>query len=62
MHQECIILDEWFNFQLALCNGYHDVLMMSMNLNDIAILIICGVDYFFSKQYIYTKTKETVKK
>ena len=27
------------------CNGYHDVLMMFMNLSDISILNIHGVDY-----------------
>ena len=27
------------------CNGYHDVLMMSMNLSDISILKIHSVDY-----------------
>ena len=34
-----------FNFQLNVCYGCHDVLMMSMNLGDIAILNIRGVDY-----------------
>ena len=28
-----------------MCNGFHDVLMMSINLNDIAVLNIHGVDY-----------------
>ena len=38
-------LDEGFKFQHDICNGYHDVLMMSMNLSDIAILNNIGVDY-----------------
>ena len=31
--------------QPDVCNGCHDVLMMSMNLNDIAVLNIHGLDY-----------------
>ena len=33
-------LDEGFNFQPHVCNGCHDLLMISMNLSDIAILNI----------------------
>ena len=33
------------NFQFPVCNG--DILMKSMKLNSTAILIICGVDYWF---------------
>ena len=33
------------NFQTAICNGSHDVLMISMDLKDIDILNICGVDH-----------------
>ena len=33
-----------FKFQLDVCNGCHDVLMMSMSLSNIAILSINGVD------------------
>ena len=49
--KECIIchfrnsLDKGFCFQPNVCNGCHDVLMMSMNLNDIAILNIFNVSY-----------------
>ena len=32
-------------FQPDVCNGCHNVLMISMNLSDIAILNIHGVDY-----------------
>ena len=35
------------NFQFPVCNGCQDILMKSMNLNSAAILIICGVDYWF---------------
>ena len=41
----CHFLDKGFKFQPDVCNGYHDVLMMSVNLNDIAILNIRDVDY-----------------
>ena len=49
--RECIICHYWyflikgFKFQPNVCNGYHDALMMSMNLNDIAILSVHGIDY-----------------
>ena len=38
-------LDKGFKFQSEVWNGCHDVLMMSMNLGDIAILNIKGTDY-----------------
>ena len=38
-------LDKWFKFQPDVCNGCHDVLMISLNLCDIAILNINGADY-----------------
>ena len=34
-----------FKFQPNVCNGCHDLLMMSMNLSDIAILNIKGSEY-----------------
>ena len=40
-----IFLDKGFKFQLHVYNGCHDVLMMSDNLNDIAILKINNADY-----------------
>ena len=40
-----IILNYSFKFQLNVCNRCHDLLMMSMNLSDIAILNIKGSDY-----------------
>ena len=49
--KECIIscywylLDKGFNFQLDFCNGCHDVLMMSMNLKDIAFLSILAFEF-----------------
>ena len=38
-------LDKGFKFQPDACSGYHDVLMMSMNLRDIAILNINDAGY-----------------
>ena len=34
-----------FKFQTYLCNGCHDLIMMSTNLNDVAIINISGDDY-----------------
>ena len=38
-------LNEGSTFQPDVCSGCHDVLMMSTNLNGVAILIINGIDY-----------------
>ena len=38
-------LDKGFTFQQNVCNVCHDLLMMYMNLSDIAILNIKGSDY-----------------
>ena len=38
-------LDKGFKFQPNVCNGYYDVLMMSMNLSNIDTLNINGADY-----------------
>ena len=38
------ILDKEFKSQLYICNGCHDVLMMSIRLSDIDILKVHGVD------------------
>ena len=49
---ECIICHYWYfldkklKFQWSACNGCHDVLMLSVNLNSIAILHIHYVDCF----------------
>ena len=39
-------LDKGFKFQPDVCNGCHNLLMMSMNLIDIAILNINDADYY----------------
>ena len=38
-------LNQSFKFQLNVCNRCHDLLMISLNLSDIAILNIKGSDY-----------------
>ena len=38
-------LNKEFKFQPNVCNGCHDLLMMSMNLSGIAILNIKSADY-----------------
>ena len=49
--KECNICHYWyflnkgFKFQSYVCNGCHDLLMLSMNLSDIAILNINGSNY-----------------
>ena len=49
--KECDICHYWhflnysFKFQPNVCNRCHDLLMMSMNLSDIAILNIKGSDF-----------------
>ena len=51
IRQECDICHYWnflnkgFKFQPNLCNGCHDLLMMSMNLSNIAIVNIKGSYY-----------------
>ena len=49
--KNCIIchylyfLGKGFRFQPVVCNGYHDILAMSIDVNSIAILNVHGVDY-----------------
>ena len=38
-------LNKGFKFQSYICNKFHDLLMMSMNLSDVAILNIKSSDY-----------------
>ena len=49
--KECDICHYWYfldkgsKLQLDVCNCCHDVLMMSMNFSDIAIINICSTDF-----------------
>ena len=37
--------DHGFKFQDSLCNGRHDLTMLSVNINDIAIITVKNIDY-----------------
>ena len=39
------LLDKKYTFQPSVCNGCHDILMMSFGISNVAILDINGVDY-----------------
>ena len=43
--QNWYFLDKEFKFRSGVCNGCRDIIMMSMNLSDIGIPRIQGVDY-----------------
>ena len=48
--KECLICHYWFfnhgfKFQNSVCNGCHDLTIMYLNISDIAIIIVKGVDY-----------------
>ena len=61
LHDDRVGVSEWTNINkkkcikrmwflslllfFYVCNGYHDILMMSVNLNDVAILNIKAADY-----------------
>ena len=59
--KDCDICHYWyflnysFKFQTNVCNRCHDLLMMAMNLSDIAILNIKGSDYHCSNSLISKK-------
>ena len=44
----CIFEDKGFKFQMNVCNGCHDLLMITVNIKDIVISKIQGVDYRFT--------------
>ena len=71
--KECDICHYWysldvgFKLQQDVCNGCHDILMMCMNLSDIAILHIHGADTineishkFTAKCRYYSKMVEEI--
>lgn len=41
----CCFLNKGFDFQSSVCNGCHDILMMSYDMNSIAILSLHGVEF-----------------
>ena len=44
----CYFLDEGFKVQPDVCNGCHDILMISLNLDNVAILNIQSIDYHYN--------------
>ena len=47
---ECIICHYWyfnhgFKFHNSACNGCHDLTMLCLNISNIAIITVKGVDY-----------------
>ena len=47
---ECIICHYWyfnhgFKFHNSVCNGCHDLTMLCLNISNIAIITVKGVDY-----------------
>ena len=48
--KECITYHYWFNnhgfnFQHSICNGCHDLTMLSVTISDVAIITVTDVDY-----------------
>ena len=48
--KKCMICHYWFfnsgfKFQHSICNGCHDLTMISVNINDIATIIVQNLDY-----------------
>ena len=41
----CCFLNKGFDFQSSVCNGCHDILMMSYDMNSIAILNLHVVEF-----------------
>ena len=40
-----MVFNHGFKFQHSLCNGRHDLTMFSVNISNIAIITIKGIDY-----------------
>ena len=49
------ILDEDFQYEPYLCNGFHDLIQKAMNFNDVAMVSIKGNDY---KIYFWYTSKD----
>ena len=48
--KECIVCHYWYfnhglKFQISVCNGCHDLTTLCLNISDIAIITVKGVDY-----------------
>ena len=40
-----LVFNHGFKFQCSICNGCHDLKMLSVNISDISIIAVKGVDY-----------------
>ena len=40
-----MVFNHGFKFQHSICNDCHDLTMLSVNISDIAIITVNGVDY-----------------
>ena len=40
-----VTINHEFKFQDSACNGCHDLMMLSLNINNIATVAVKGVDY-----------------
>ena len=48
--KECIVHDYWYfnygsKFQKSVCNGCHDLLMLSLNISNVTSLTVKGIDH-----------------
>ena len=43
--KECMICHYWFLIMDYVCNGYHDLTILSVNISDIGIITVTNVDY-----------------
>ena len=55
----CIFLDKGFKFQSSSCNSCHNVLIMSIDINDTVILNLLSVD--FSCSFVGISKSEAIK-
>ena len=40
-----LIFESWFKFQISVCNDCHDLIILCLNIRDIGIISVKGVDY-----------------
>ena len=62
--KECMICHYWFfnhgfKFQDFVCNGCHDLTMLSLNISDIAIIAVKGV-YYLCIMYGISKSEAII--
>ena len=55
--KECMVCQYWyfnheFKLQYSVCNGCHDLLMLCLNLSNINIISVKGIDYRYIIHYI----------